>query len=181
MQAIATLINANSDLTATTMWKALTSACSLSGIKIPQNPHFSWMVAERFEENPVREAFADFARKVESFEVHTTGLGIFTGEKPILYLPLVKTESLLKMHGELWRALFQTGTNQNTVYHPDQWIPHVTVISEEMPVQQFACVFESIVSLDLKLTICVNNLSLIYSNQEEAGIKFIQEFQKEDL
>jgi 2'-5' RNA ligase len=180
MQAIATLINPKTNLTTTNLWQVLSRACDLNGIKIPQNPHFSWMVAERFEEEPLKEAFIGFARKTKPFEIHTTGMGIFTGEKPILYLPIVKTEPLLQMHNELWRTLFPMGVNQNTVYHPSQWMPHVTVIGEEVPSPKMTCVLESIISLGLEMTIEVNNLSLIFSNQTEAGIKFVQEFIKDD-
>lgn len=180
MQAIATLINAKSDLTASNLWQVLTHACDLNGIKIPQTPHFSWMVAERFEEDSLKEAFEAFGRKTKPFTIHTTGMGIFTGEKPILYLPIVKTEPLLQLHNELWRTLFPLGMNQNTVYHPSQWMPHVTVIGDEVKSPQMACVLESIITLDLEMTIEVNNLSLIFSNQTEAGIKFVQEFKEEE-
>lgn len=180
MQAIATLINANSDLTATNLWQVLSHACNLNEIKIPLNPHFSWMVAERFNEESLQEAFVELIRKTEPFEVQTTGLGLFTGEKPILYLPIVKTEALMKLHSELWQTLFALGVNQNTVYQPSLWIPHVTVVGEGIAAQQLLCVLESIISLDLEMKIEVNNLSLIFSNQIEAGIKFVQEFKKEE-
>jgi len=180
MQAIATLVNATSDLTATEFWKVLTQSCDLNGIKIPQNPHFSWMVSEGFEEEAAKQAFEAISRKTTEFTVRTNGLGIFTGEKPILYLPIVKTEQLMDLHQEIWQVLFALGVNQNTFYHPSQWIPHVTVIGEEIPLTQFVCLVESIVNITLEMTIHVNNLALIYSNKDDAGIKFIQELGRGD-
>jgi len=86
----------------------------------------------------------------------------------------------MEFHRRNLAGPFALGVNQNTFYHPSQWIPHVTVIGEEIPLTQFVCLVESIVNITLEMTIHVNNLALIYSNKDDAGIKFIQELGRGD-
>ena len=176
MQAIATLVDESSNFAASQLWEVLRRSCDLNGIRIPRDPHFSWMVSERFDEEVVQKKLHSFAEEAHEFEVTTSGLGIFTGEKPILYLPIVKTRHLLEMHQALWSALYSSGINQNQVYQPSFWIPHITVINGEVPSERFNCLLESIVPLDLSLTIRVNNVALIYSDATEAGVRFVQNF-----
>lgn len=177
MQAIATLLRrTSSDQSAMSLWRMLQETCDLAGIKIPQDPHFSWMVAENFEDKAIEDVFANISKKQEEFEISTTGLGLFTGEKPILYIPIVKTEQLLLLHKEIWEQIFPLGVNQSNVYNPQKWIPHITVTSDELSITRLSCVLENIINLPISMRITVDNLALIYSEEESAGIKLVQEF-----
>jgi 2'-5' RNA ligase len=176
MQAIATLVNEGSNPTASQLWEVIRKSCDINGIRIPEDPHFSWMVADKFNEDAVIKKLHSFSGDAREFEVTTTGLGIFTGEKPILYLPIVKTQRLLEMHQTLWSSLYSSGENQSKVYQPLLWIPHITVISGEIPSDRFNCLLEAVLSMDLTMTIRVNNVALIYSDADKAGIRFVQKF-----
>lgn len=178
MQAIATLLKHESDATTTKMWHDLELSCKLSGMKFPRNPHFSWMVAEKFEEQAVKDAFAVISKESAEFEISTNGLGLFTSEKPILYIPIVKTEKLLELHQTVWNLLLPLGENPSSFYQPSQWIPHVTLTSDGLSASKLSCILEEIIHLSFVMTIPVNNLALIFSDEKSAGIKFVQEFER---
>lgn len=178
MQAIATLLNRNADEKTNKMWQDLEKTCGLSGIKIPQDPHFSWFVAEKFDEPELKKRFPELARQLTEFEISTNGIGLFTGEKPILYIPIVKTRRLLELHEEIWSKLSPLGAKLSAFYQPDQWIPHITMTSDDASLANITCIVEAISPLTLTMTIPVNNLALIYSEENSAGISFVQQFGK---
>ncbi len=178
MQAIATLLNRNADDKAKKMWQDLEKTCGLSGIKIPQDPHFSWFVAEKFDELELKKRFLDLSMQLTEFEIPTNGIGLFTGEKPILYIPIVKTKRLLELHEEIWDLLSPLGVKLSAFYQPEHWIPHITVTSDDASLANITCIVETILRLPLTMTITVNNLALIYSEESSAGISFVQEFRK---
>jgi len=178
MQAIATLLNRNADEKTTKMWQDLEKTCGLSGIKIPQDPHFSWFVAEKFDEPGLKNEFLDISLQLTEFEISANGIGLFTGEKPILYIPIVKTRKLLELHEEIWRLLSPLGVKLSAFYQPEHWIPHITITSDDASLANINCIIETILHLPLTMTIPVNNLALIYAEEKSAGIKFVQEFRK---
>jgi len=178
MQAIATLLNRNTDEKTKKMWQDLEKTCDLSGIKIPQDPHFSWFVAEEFDEPGLKNEFLDLSTQLTEFEISTNGIGLFTGENPILYIPIVKTRKLLELHEEIWKLLSPLGVKLSAVYQPEHWIPHITITSDKTSPANIHCIVEAILHLPMTITIPVNNLALIYADEDSAGIKFVQEFRK---
>jgi 2'-5' RNA ligase len=176
MQAIATLLKHSEHETTRQMWQTLRSSCDLTGIKIPENPHFSWMVAENFDETAARRIFEEMSPRIKGLSINTNGLGLFTSKKPILYIPIVKTKELLEIHDELWQQLSPFGNHLENFYHPSQWIPHITLASEDLSISRLQCILESIVQVPINATFPVDNLALIYSDEDSAGISFIQEF-----
>jgi 2'-5' RNA ligase len=176
MQAIATLLKHTEHEATRQMWQTLRSSCDLTGIKVPENPHFSWMVAEEFDEAAARRVFQGMATKIKGLNINTNGLGLFTSKKPILYIPIVKTKELLDLHEELWRQLSPFGSHLENFYHPSEWIPHITLASEDLTISRLQCILESIAQVPINATFAVDNLALIYSDENSAGINFIQEF-----
>lgn len=178
MQAIATLLDRNADEKTQEMWHALEKACGVSGVKIPKDPHFSWFVAEKYDAAGVKQEFASLAGELDPFEIHTDGIGLFTGARPILYVPIVKTRRLLELHERIWNLLYPLGKIVSEVYQPRYWIPHITIASDDSSLVNWSCIFEALLHLELTMTIPVNNLALIYSEEQSAGINFVQEFEK---
>jgi len=178
MQAVATLLDRNADDQTQEMWQALEKACGISGVKIPKDPHFSWFVAEKFDEARLKARVAELVHELTCFEINANGVGLFTGERPILYIPIVKTRQLLETHERIWDLLAPLGENRSEVYSPDSWIPHITIASDESSLSSFGCILDALFHQQLTMTIPVNNISLIYSDELSAGINFVQEFGK---
>ncbi len=181
MQAIATLLNPSVHQKTLEPWQALEKTCGLSGIKVPNDPHLSWFVAEKFDESAVKQEFSVFARELEEFEIHTNGIGLFTGERPILYIPVVKTKQLLDVHAKIWNSLSSYGENLTDFYSPENWIPHITITSDDSSLIDLGCILSALMHVDLKMKIPVDNLALIFSEESSAGINFVQSFNRGEL
>jgi 2'-5' RNA ligase len=109
------------------LWADLERKFGLRGIHAFRLPHFSYHVAEAYDEVMLEPVLSAFARAHSPFTVQTTGLGIFTGPQPVLHIPVVRTPELTRLHEELWQAIGDGPKGTLPLYHPRQWIPHITL------------------------------------------------------
>lgn len=180
MQAIATLLNKDADNSTRKMWDQLEQCCGLSGIRLTPTPHFSWFVADSFSSYSLFDEIKEITRKFTPIKVSTTGLGIFVLDKPVLYLPIVKTRQLLEMHEVIWNALTKYGTNISENYQPDMWIPHITLAHNDLSKNTITCAIDNLMDLRISLMIDVDNLALIFATEESAGIIHQEKFLAEE-
>jgi 2'-5' RNA ligase len=155
------------------LWEVLERCCELTGIRLTPLPHMSWQVAERYEVEAVTAALKAMSRRLEPMIVHTAGLGVFTGEAPVLYLPVVKSQELLDRHRLLWEALESLGRGVSRHYQPDRWIPHITLAHGEIKAKQVAKATEVLAKIGLSWEITLDNLALVGQEGEDSG-KLIQ-------
>lgn len=90
-------------------------------------PHFTVHLAGAYDLEPTRAIVEDVARTRAPFIVPTTGFGVFTGERPILYMPVVRTRVLDDIHAHLYRSLTGHCSEPEPYYAPERWMPHITV------------------------------------------------------
>jgi hypothetical protein len=73
-------------------WHDLTSLCSDLGLQPHAIPHFSWQSAEDYDIEIVRERLSTLCRDISPFKVTTSGFGIFSNQRKIIFLIIVKTK-----------------------------------------------------------------------------------------
>ncbi len=114
------------------LWRELEENFGLRDIYPVRFPHFTYQVAEVYNEALVTPMLAKVAQDHAPFHVHTTGLGIFTGPQPVLYIPIVRSPKLTLLHQELWLAVAPAATGTIELYHPRAWVPHITLAHGDM-------------------------------------------------
>jgi 2'-5' RNA ligase len=171
MYAIASLLDPYSSQKIQELWDYLESDCGLSGIKKTPLPHFSWQGANDYHFPQVSELLQKLANEIAPFAVKTAGLGIFTSESPILYLPLVKTQHLMKIHKKIWDGVETNADQLIDFYAPDSWMPHITLAYHDLNRQNLPCAFSELAFRPFKFEITVNNLAVIYQSDQEVGLR----------
>lgn len=110
------------------IWDGLGKAFGIVQPYVHPIPHVTWHVAEAYDWKRLRDALFHVAQDYAPFRVRTGGLGVFSlGAKPILHLPLVRTDAMSRLHRDLFTTLAGVGTGVHPLYAPDAWIPHVTL------------------------------------------------------
>jgi len=127
MNGIASLLDQPLTVRVEAIWRELEVNFGLTGAKITSLPHVSWQVVENFDFPRFESILVAISRQAKPLTVHTAGLGLFTGESPIVYLSLVKDEPLLRFHAMLWEQLHPIAVNPSPLYAPDAWMPHITL------------------------------------------------------
>ncbi len=107
----------------------------------------------------------------KEFSVKTAGLGLFTGENPALYLPIIKTRDLLEKHQELWELCKGFGNQISILYSPENWLPHITLVHQGFSLENATCVIEDLYTRKLDIRFNVNKVEIIYQTDNEEGIK----------
>lgn len=143
------------------IWSELAQACGVQGINATPVPHFSWHVAERYHEDQLQKTLQELANRSQPFQVHTAGLGVFSRELPIVYIALVKDAGMMEFHKNLHDLLRNLAIGPNKYYHPENWMPHITLVFEDMGYGNISCVMKRLVFRSFEWTFMVDNLALI--------------------
>ncbi|MEJ2706444.1 MAG: 2'-5' RNA ligase family protein [Anaerolineales bacterium] len=151
------------------IWDELEQECGLEGIRVTPYPHFSWQIAADYDMHKLRQVMENIAANTTPFNVFTTGLGIFTGSKPVIFVPLVKSTQLMNFHDLVWESVKSLGRDISPYYDPSSWIPHISLAYEDVDESNISAVINKLVFETYNWEISVDNISLIYEPEGEIG------------
>src|SRR5688572_9965009 len=103
MQGVVSVLDAQTSAQVEALWAELEREFALKYACMPY-PHFTYHLAEQYDETRVAAVLRDLARHAEPLRVTTSGLGIFTGERPVLYVPVVRDATLTRFHALVAQA-----------------------------------------------------------------------------
>ncbi len=135
-------------------------------------PHISWLNADELDVHVVGEKLTRMTQTLSPLYLETTGFGIFSGSKPVLYLPVIKTSALYNLHAALWDILADGLTDGNRQYIPDQWLPHISVIyfnADEA--EGLGCALGELSKMDFQLNFTIDHLNIAYYKGEHYGLQ----------
>jgi 2'-5' RNA ligase len=151
------------------IWDELEQECGLEGIRVTPYPHFSWQIAADYDMHKLGHVMESIAANTAPFNVLTTGLGIFTGPKPVIFVPLVKSTQLMNFHDLVWESVKLLGRDISSYYDPSSWIPHISLAYEDVDESNISAVVNKLVFETYNWEITVDNISLIYEPEGEMG------------
>lgn len=161
MYAIISELDHDSSVVVKNLWARLRDACGLREIYNLPTPHFSWLVAEALDLAQAKAIIADLAAQHLMITSHVFGLGIFSGDRPVLYLPIVKSQAMIDLHNQIWDKLGSMADRANGYYSPAFWLPHITLAINDLRRENLACALESVAFEPVELTISAENLILV--------------------
>jgi 2'-5' RNA ligase len=172
MLGVVTLLDDRHYARVEAIWEELGQKFDVRGLYITAFPHFSYQVAEAYDEATCDGLLRALAARTRPFRVRTTGLGIFTVASPILYIPLVRSPQLAALHREIWDGVRQTTPGAVAhYYHPDEWAPHITLAQGDIDQDSLAEIVRVLSARNFHWEITVNNLAVIYDTGREQGVR----------
>lgn len=151
------------------IWNELEKEIGLTGIKVTPYPHFSWQIGENYDLNRLKSIFNDIAMSTKPFKVKTTGVGLFTGKCPVVFIPVVKDKELLKFHYSVWERLRQVGEKISEYYSPQSWVPHISLAYGDVTKENIGRVIKKLSFVDFNWSFEVDNISFIYELDGQVG------------
>ncbi|MBW6467220.1 MAG: 2'-5' RNA ligase family protein [Brevefilum sp.] len=161
MYAIISELDQESSAVVKNLLARLRDACGLRAIYDLHTPHFSWIVAESLDLESAKAILTDLAAFHLMLTSHVFGLGIFSGDRPVLYLPIAKSQAMIDLHNQIWNRLGSLADRANGYYSPAFWLPHITLAINDLRRENLACALESVAFEPVELTISVDNLILV--------------------
>jgi 2'-5' RNA ligase len=140
-------------------------------------PHLSWLSVEKMDVTSAGEKLTQKTQTLSPLHLETTGFGLFSGAKPVLYLPVIKTEELAKLHASLWELLTSEAKNSNLMFRPDQWLPHISVFYfDENESAMLGCALGEIAKMEFNLQFTIDHLIIAYFKGDQYGQQSIHRF-----
>jgi 2'-5' RNA ligase len=161
MNGIASLLDGPATSRVERLWQELEAHCGLVGVKLTPFPHFTWQVTEDYDLPRLEVTLRALAGQIQPFSIHTSGLGLFTGEHPIVYISIVKDEPLMRFHSLLWKKMVGIAFHPTLYYSPDQWVPHITLAYNDVTSANIDCVMQSLAFQTFNWEIQIDNLILV--------------------
>ncbi len=161
------------------IWNQLEDDYGLHGIRVTPFPHFSWQGAEEYDELSLEKVLNRIAERSTPFTVHTTGLGIFSGVQPVIFIPVVKSPQLVNFHRSIWDEMAATGSSISQYYNPENWVPHISLAYADVTPEKMGAAMQKLSFQTYNWEFEVNNFACIYEPAGEIGkIPFRADFGK---
>lgn len=170
IQAVVSLLDDDTSKRVRNIWAELESEFGLQKIYAAPFPHFSYHVGEHYD-GDIEERLARIAANTAPYSVRISGLGVFAAPRPIIYLSLVRSTLLSQCHQALWSDLSEHAYSTNLHYHPEAWVPHITLAQGDLSTEQMPDVLRYLSQMTFDWVIEVNNLALVFAEGLEQGIK----------
>jgi len=103
-------------------------------------------VAEEYQCDHLEKILNEISTFFEPFVVQTTRLALFTGESPIVYVPIVRTEILSQIHAMIWGRVTPISICPNQYYSPELSIPQITLAVTGLPTKAAVHIRETCLS-----------------------------------
>jgi len=161
MQAVVSLLDDHHTQLTEALWRELEAQFGLRGVYTTPHPHFSYHVAHSYDLDSLVPRLDRLLHATPPFQVRTTGLGVFTGKSPVLYIPIVRSPAVTQFHRALWSELAACASGSLAYYHPEQWLPHITLGSGDIQEDLLAEAVRLLSERDFDWTITVDNLAFV--------------------
>jgi 2'-5' RNA ligase len=174
MHGVVTLLDPENTKRVEAIWTSLDSQCDLRGISVTPFPHFSYQIANDYDWDRVAGVLREICTNTKPFDVHTAGLALFTGESPVIYVPVVRSAELSRLHELVWNRLDPISIEASPYYAPQFWMPHISIAYSDVDRHALICAVKHLAFQPHNWIIPVNNLTLIYEPDGEVGTKKYQ-------
>jgi 2'-5' RNA ligase len=146
------------------LWNWFQAKCGVvNSIASNPIPHFSWQAAESYRSARLDEVTQRLADVTMPLTIRTSGIGLFTGTNLVIYIALVKNKTLADLHARLWEQTYGLATNPNLYYHPDRWMPHITLAMDPLDGESVTCMLKKVVFLSFDWEIPVDHFAVIHA------------------
>jgi 2'-5' RNA ligase len=161
MYGIVSLLDSKHEESVRELWSALEASHALRPARETLVPHLSLHVAEGYDLKALQSPLEGLARTTQPFKIHTAGIGVFTAEQPVVYLPVVRDPLLSTLHQAIWQLATSLSEDVHHYFHPQRWIPHITLADLVGSPSRMGDVVELLAKHDLAWEIHIDNLAVL--------------------
>jgi len=161
INGVASLLDDEHMAKLTQCWQLLEARCGMKGKNTHLPPHFTWQMVERYDLAQFEPLIRALAWSMQPFTVRASGLGIFSGRSPILYIPIIKDVHLIHLHEQIWRYSQCCAVHPSPYYNPVNWVPHITLFSDKDAPDNFCCALELLAYEPFEWELPIDNLALL--------------------
>jgi 2'-5' RNA ligase len=167
MIAVTSLLDPEHTVLVNDVIDALQQKFGLSTVKMTPYPHVTWFTAEINDLTNLKEILYEFAEQSHPFPINTTGLGVFPGSAPVIYIPVLRTNPVNQYHAQLFRKATALCQEMNPYYNPKAWMPHITLAVGDTTPGILGSVLEFLNERTFNWEINIDNLAILSKHQDK--------------
>lgn len=162
MHGVVSLLDSTHYQLVADLWAELKREFGVAGAYATPYPHFSYQVAADYNEASLEPILQRFALNHAPFQITTTGLGIFTGSVPVLYIPVLRSQHLTQFHQALWPEISTAAAGIQDYYRTEFWMPHITLAMHDLNSDNLSRIVQRLSTRTFNWQIHIDNIALIY-------------------
>lgn len=171
MLAITSLLSPPHVLRINAVIKKLEEKFGLDDVQATLDPHLTYQLAGVRKLSSLKTALANVAAATEPFPAFTTGLGVFPGERPVIYIPVLRSDALNALHRRILAATAPLCLRTDKFSGPDCWLPHISLALHDTTPDLLGPVLGYLNQEAYNLRIIIDNLAIL----RQEGDLFVQE------
>ncbi|GAB2534618.1 2'-5' RNA ligase family protein [Rufibacter soli] len=133
----------------------------LKEVQMTPFPHLTWLTVNDGSLHNLQETLGNAAGICCRLQLVTSGLGIFTGSKPVLYIPVVRSGFITRFHRQLHDGVSLICNEIGQHYSPSIWMPHLSLALGDTTPELVAEAFLYLNNRDFNWNIELDNLTLL--------------------
>ena len=171
MLAITSLLSPPHVLRINAVIKKLEEKFGIDDVQATLDPHLTYQLAGVKKLTSLKKALAKVAAATAPFLAFTTGLGVFPGEKPVIYIPVLRSNALNALHQRILTATAPLCLRTDKFSTPDCWLPHISLALHDTTADLLGPVLSYLNQETYNLKIIIDNLAVL----RQDGNLFVQE------
>ncbi len=146
--------------------KSLETEFGLTDVQATPEPHLTYQLVEPIDLDALKEGLRQIAATSESFIAHTTGLGMFPGERPVIHIPVLRSDYLNQLHHRILEVAAPMCSRTDKYSAPDLWLPHVSLALHDTTPELLGPVLQFLNNQTFNLELEISNLALLRPDGE---------------
>ncbi|GAB2967159.1 hypothetical protein GCM10027048_42270 [Hymenobacter coalescens] len=171
MLAITSLLNPQNAARINGIIQSLEDEFGLDDVQATPDPHITYLLAGINKHEALKEVLEDIATTTAPFEAHTTGLGLFPGPNPVIYIPVLRSDALNRLHHRLITATLPLCLRTDKFSQPELWLPHISLALHDTTPELLGPVLQYLNEQTFNLKLRISNLAIL----RQEGEQFIPE------
>jgi 2'-5' RNA ligase len=161
MIAIASLLDDIYSEKVTELTNQLELRFGLKEVKMTPYPHLTLLTAEIPDMEELKDYLELICLETPVFNIRTTGLGIFPGENPVIYIPVLRTPPLNQLHSRLHKEVAEMSSEMGLNYNQNMWLPHITLALGDTSQELLGDVLSFLNNFRFNWKIKIDNLTIL--------------------
>jgi 2'-5' RNA ligase len=178
MLAITSLLNPRNAARINRIIKSLEDKFGLDDVQDTPDPHITYMLAGTKKHEALHQVLHQVARTTEPFDAFSTGLGLFPGKNPVIYIPVLRSNALNHLHLRLLDATSSLCLRTDKFSQPDCWLPHISLALHDTTPELLGPVMQYLNEQTYNLKLRINNLAILRQEGDQFVPKEVFTFGK---
>ncbi len=119
------------------LWDMADPNYSVKGVKSFDYPNLGFQGGICEDASSLEKELSDLCLSVRPFEISVEGFGFFEKPHKVVFLKVVKTEELKRIHTWIHDALERNCISTFRNYSPQNWTPHITIAMNDLSDESF--------------------------------------------